>query len=93
MRNTFLSPFMSVLIDDCITNGKDYNDGGARYNTTYIQGVGIGTITDSLSSIKYNVYDEKNISSSEMMEALKNNFSSAEEYQTRFTQFFSKVWQ
>ncbi len=53
------APFMSVLIDDCITNGKDYNDGGARYNTSYIQGVGIGTITDSLTSIKYNVFDEK----------------------------------
>ena len=48
---------MSVLIDDCITNGKDYNDGGARYNTSYVQGVGVGTITDSLTSIKYNVFD------------------------------------
>ena len=36
-------PFLSLLIDDCIANGKDYNAGGARYNTSYIQGVGIGT--------------------------------------------------
>jgi pyruvate-formate lyase len=36
------SPFLSVLIDDCIVNGKDYNAGGARYNTSYIQGVGLG---------------------------------------------------
>ena len=43
---------MSLLIDDCIANGMDYNAGGARYNTSYIQGVGMGSITDSLSAIK-----------------------------------------
>jgi pyruvate-formate lyase len=41
------APFLSLLIDDCIARGKDYHDGGARYNTTYIQGVGLGTITDA----------------------------------------------
>lgn len=55
------APFLSVVTDDCIAKGKDYNAGGARYNTSYIQGVGIGTITDSLSAIKYQVFDEKNI--------------------------------
>ena len=44
------SPFLSILIDDCIAKGLDYNEGGARYNTTYIQGVGIGSITDALSA-------------------------------------------
>ncbi|MFQ5445430.1 MAG: pyruvate formate lyase family protein, partial [Saprospiraceae bacterium] len=39
------APFMSVLMDDCIEKGKDYHDGGPRYNPTYIQGVGIGTLT------------------------------------------------
>lgn len=53
------APFLSVVTDDCIAKGKDYNAGGARYNTSYIQGVGIGTITDSLSAIKYQVFDEK----------------------------------
>jgi len=43
------APFLSVVIDDCIRKGRDYNEGGARYNTNYIQGVGLGTITDSLS--------------------------------------------
>ena len=53
------APFLSILVDDCILTGKDYNEGGARYNTSYIQGVGMGTITDSLTSIKYNVFDKK----------------------------------
>ncbi|MDZ7623962.1 MAG: pyruvate formate lyase family protein [Ignavibacteriaceae bacterium] len=53
------APFMSLFIDDCISKGIDYNNGGARYNSSYIQGVGIGTVTDSLTSLKYNVFDKK----------------------------------
>ncbi|MFI5166847.1 MAG: trans-4-hydroxy-L-proline dehydratase [Thermoanaerobaculales bacterium] len=51
------APFLSVLIDDCIANGRDYNAGGARYNNTFIQAVGIGTITDSLSAIRTLAFD------------------------------------
>ncbi|MDP2035899.1 MAG: glycyl radical protein, partial [Ignavibacteria bacterium] len=68
------APFMSILIDDCIKKGKDYNAGGARYNSSYIQGVGLGTITDSLSSIKYNVFEKKNLTMSEMLDLLNSNF-------------------
>lgn len=71
-------PFLSIITNDCITTGKDYNAGGARYNTNYIQGVGIGTITDSLAAIKYNVYDNKKITMKELVEALKNNFKGYE---------------
>ncbi|MCK7482842.1 MAG: hypothetical protein M0C28_41270 [Candidatus Moduliflexus flocculans] len=55
------APFLSLLIDDCIASGKDYHDGGARYNTTYIQGVGIGTITDACRRIKHHVFDDKTL--------------------------------
>ena len=68
------APFMSLLIDDCITKGLDYNSGGARYNTSYIQGVGIGTVTDSLTSLKYNVFDKKKISMEELLNAINKNF-------------------
>lgn len=72
------SPFLSIIIDDCIKKGKDYNSGGARYNTRYIQIVGIGTITDCLTSVKYNVYEKQRFTMQELMEALNNNF---EQYQ------------
>ncbi|MCF6464514.1 trans-4-hydroxy-L-proline dehydratase [Clostridium sp. Cult2] len=72
------SPFLSVIIDDCIKNGEDYNAGGARYNSMYIQGVGIGTLTDSLSSIKYHIYDNKNLTIDELLKVLKNNFEGEE---------------
>jgi pyruvate-formate lyase len=51
------APFLSVLIDDCIKNGRDYNAGGARYNNTFIKMVGLGSITDCLSAIKGMCYD------------------------------------
>jgi formate C-acetyltransferase len=74
------APFMSLLIDDCIANGRDYNDGGARYNTSYIQGVGMGTITDSLTALKYHVYDKKTISLPAFLKVLQDNFDGAGEF-------------
>ncbi|MGA3192843.1 MAG: trans-4-hydroxy-L-proline dehydratase [Candidatus Bathyarchaeia archaeon] len=71
-------PFLSLLIDDCIAKGKDYNDGGARYNTSYIQGVGLGTVTDSLAAISYQVFDKKQITMRELLKALKADFNGYE---------------
>ncbi|MHA2247783.1 MAG: trans-4-hydroxy-L-proline dehydratase [Candidatus Hodarchaeales archaeon] len=76
-------PFLSLLIEDCISNGKDYNAGGARYNTSYIQGVGLGSMTDSLTSIKHNVFDNNFISMTELLQALKTNFKGFQELRNR----------
>lgn len=67
-------PFLSIITNDCIAKGKDYNAGGARYNTNYIQGVGTGTITDSLAAVKYNVYEHRNFTMGQLLEALKDDF-------------------
>lgn len=72
------APFLSTLIDDCVKNGRDYNDGGPRYNTTYIMPVGIGTLTDSLAAIKYHVFDEKHLSMEQMLKTLEDNFEGHE---------------
>ena len=72
-------PFLSLVTNGCIKSGKDYNAGGAKYNTNYIQGVGIGTITDSLAAIKYNVFDNKKFSMEELQKALDANFEGYEE--------------
>lgn len=68
------APCLSVVTNDCISNAKDYNAGGARYNTNYIQGVGIGTVTDCVASVKYNVYDEKNFTMEELIDAMEHDF-------------------
>jgi formate C-acetyltransferase len=67
-------PLLSMLIDDCIASGRDYHDGGARYNTTYIQGVGLGTITDAMTAIKYHVFERQDLSMSELLEMLEHDF-------------------
>jgi pyruvate formate-lyase/glycerol dehydratase family glycyl radical enzyme len=72
------APFLSILIDDCIAKGKDYHDGGARYNTTYIQGVGLGSITDALTAIRYHVFDGRTVSMDELLTALRGDFAGYE---------------
>jgi trans-4-hydroxy-L-proline dehydratase len=74
------APFLSILVDDCIANGTDYNAGGARYNTNYIQGVGLGSVTDSLTALRYHLFDNKTISAGGLMKALENNFLDYEEF-------------
>ncbi len=68
------APCLSVVTNDCISNAKDYNAGGARYNTNYIQGVGIGTVTDCLAAVKYNVFDNQNFTMEELIEAMEHDF-------------------
>jgi len=71
-------PFLSLLTDDCIQKGQDYHDGGARYNTTYIQGVGLGTITDALTALRYHIYDQNTFSMAELLDTLGADFSGNE---------------
>ncbi len=74
-------PFLSILIDDCIARGKDYMCGGARYNSTYIQGVGLGSITDMLTAVKYQVYDTKAVTMQTLVDALDADFKGYEKLQ------------
>lgn len=72
------APFLSVVIDDCISKGKDYYDGGPRYNTSYIQCCGLGTVTDSLSALKTHVFEKKTFSMERVVEAVAKNFEGEE---------------
>lgn len=83
--------FLSLFIDDCIAKGKDYYSGGARYNTTYIQCTGLGTITDSLSVLKKQVFDEKKYTIGQVIEVCDKNFEGEEkmrQYIRNHTPFF-----
>jgi formate C-acetyltransferase len=71
-------PFLSVLIDDCLARGRDYHDGGARYDTSYIQGVGLGTLTDAMTVLKYHVFDRQNLAMRDLLAALRDNFGGQE---------------
>ena len=72
------APLLSVVIDGCIEKGRDYYDGGPKYNTNYIQCCGIGTVTDSLSAIKTHLFDDGSVTMDDLLTALGNNFKDAE---------------
>jgi pyruvate formate-lyase/glycerol dehydratase family glycyl radical enzyme len=76
-------PFLSLITDDCIQNGIDYNAGGARYNTAYIQGVGLGSLTDSLSALNHHVFKEGTVTIDEMIDSLRKNFEDSRQLQLR----------
>ncbi|MGD0773544.1 MAG: trans-4-hydroxy-L-proline dehydratase [Candidatus Solibacter sp.] len=72
------APFLSLLVDDCIAKGRDYNDGGPRYNTTYIMGTSPGSVTDSLSAIRHHVFDRHTTGMDELLRALDADFAGDE---------------
>lgn len=83
--------FLSVLIDDCIKNGRDYYNCGPRYNTDYIQCTGLGTITDSLSVLKNHVFDSRKFSMDDLLKMVSANFRGFEkqrQYIINHTPFF-----
>lgn len=77
--NHMPAPFMSLVMDDCVARGLDYHNGGARYNPTYIQGVGIGTVTDSLAAVKRHVFDQRDVTMDELLAAMEADFDGCED--------------
>jgi formate C-acetyltransferase len=85
------APLLSVVIQDCIAKGKDYYNGGPRYNTNYIQCCGIGTITDSLSAINTHVFDQRTITMEQLLNVMRCDFNDHEALRLRLqnkTPFF-----
>lgn len=83
--------FLSLFIDDCVKNGKDYYSGGARYNTSYIQCTGLGTITDCFTTFKKHVFEDKRFTMDELLKVVAENFEGDEkirQYIMNHTPFF-----
>ncbi len=72
------APFLSVVIEDCISKGRDYYDAGPRYNTNYIQCTGLGTVTDSLAMLKKHVFEDGTFSMDRVLDAVAKNFEGDE---------------
>ena len=72
-------PYASLLIEDCIQNGKDATAGGARYNFSGPQGIAVGTCADGLANIKKLVFEEKKVTGKQMLDALKANWKGHEQ--------------
>ncbi|MBR3443248.1 MAG: glycyl radical protein [Bacteroidaceae bacterium] len=83
--------FLSLYIDDCIEKGRDYYSGGARYNTTYIQCTGLGTITDCFTTLKKHVFEEHRYTMDDLLKAVDKNWEGEEvmrQYIRNHTPFF-----
>ena len=76
--NQMPAPYMSLLMDDCVAKAKDYHNGGSRYNPTYIQGVGMGTLTDALAAVKHHVFDHRTLAMEQLIEAMQADFEGHE---------------
>ncbi|MCI1032060.1 formate C-acetyltransferase [Raoultella terrigena] len=71
-------PLLSSFILDCIERGKDITEGGARYNFSGVQGIGIANLSDSLHALKGMVFEQQRMSFDELIQVLKANFKTPE---------------
>jgi pyruvate formate-lyase/glycerol dehydratase family glycyl radical enzyme len=67
-------PYFSLVIDDCIERGLDVTAGGARYNYTGPQAVGLGDVADSLAAVKQFVFEDQQLTMDDLIDALDRNF-------------------
>lgn len=78
-REIHATPYLSLLVDDCLKRGMDITEGGAHYNFTSPQGVGVADVGDSLAAIQKLVFEEKAVTMEELLEAVRTNFEGGEE--------------
>ena len=79
LADTHLEEFPDILcsslVDDCIGRGKTIKEGGSVYDFIAGLQVGLSNVANSFAALKSVVYENKYLSTKEVMEALKNNFS------------------
>ncbi|AEC01347.1 glycyl radical protein [Parasphaerochaeta coccoides] len=76
------TPFLSAVIDDCMTNGRDVTQGGAHYNFAGVQAIQVANIADSLAAIKDLVFGRKMLTAERLLQALRNDFKGDEVVRT-----------
>ncbi|MBI2566175.1 MAG: hypothetical protein HYV63_03955 [Candidatus Schekmanbacteria bacterium] len=68
------TPFLSAIVGGCIAKGRDVTWGGAIYNPSGMQGVGVADAADSLAAIEELVFRRREISLSMLVAAVDANF-------------------
>jgi len=71
-------PFFSALTADCLKRGRDIAAGGARYNFSGFQGIGLGTVADSLAAVRELVFEKHAVSLDGLRSAMESDFEGAE---------------
>jgi formate C-acetyltransferase len=79
----FPFPNVSISVGGCMEQGKDVSAGGAKYNSYGGTATGLATVGDSLTAIKYMVYDKKLVSAKEFLDAVLANWEGYEPLRQR----------
>ncbi len=87
------TPLLSTMVDGCVEHGRDVNAGGARYDSTGMQGVGTADVADSLTAIERIVFDERRMSLEEFISTVDRDFVGAREIEHRVTDRAGKFGQ
>ena len=85
-RDYHPTPLSSMLVDGCLESGKDVTDGGALYNSSGIQGVGVADVADSLAALDYVVFQRRKYTMPQVMRALPTDFATAPEIHAELSQ-------
>ena len=83
-RERMRRPIQSLFTRDCIARGLDIEEGGARYNWVECSFVGLANLADSLTVIRREVFEQKNLTLPELRDVLERNFENAEALRQRF---------
>ena len=78
MKEALVCPLFSATQEGCITSGRDYTCGGAKYNFSTVSLIGLGTVADSLMAVKALVYDQKRLTLSQLCDVLAANWAGQE---------------
>jgi len=77
-------PIRSLMIDDCLARGWEYAAGGARYNWSVINIMGLGNAVDSLCVIREVVFEKGELTVEALIDILDRDYEGAETWRRRF---------
>ncbi len=82
-RNYHPTPLSSLLVDGCLESGRDLTEGGARFNGSGIQAVGLADTADCLAALDHVIFGKRHVGMRDLLEALRNDFKEKEELRAK----------
>lgn len=91
IREHRTTPVNSLITDGCLAKGRDITWGGAEYNFSSVQAVGLADVGDSLYALNRLVFEERRMTLADFVAILRTDFAGHEtlqvELQRRFKRF------
>ncbi len=82
-RREMPQPLVSSMMEGCMDSGKDVMDGGARYNSTGLSGIGLGNVVESLNIIDQACFQKNICTTRELYDALVADWEGYEDLRQR----------